>query len=368
MQGKETELFNKKFIDNSWSELSALLDERMPVSEDVKSKNSGLIWFLSALLCISIGLAFFYAYKYKSIIPNANLTKERIVTKTIYQVQEIPAQHSNKGQANNTNNNLEQDLLIELSHGEMDMATQASIIDKNSSESIEDVLDVPLQAPLRKSLIDIRERENKYQLNRIENKNQESKKRVDFSVGMQATTSTDFDYSGVGIQSGLLFSIGRRFGINTGLGINFLSKNHYFLPHFLRDNPNNPKTNVNRYQDIRTMRQIFLPVGLNYSITPQLALNSGVKIRYTFSDEVDDNRNNRGRSPNQIPIENTFMDKTNLGLSAGISYSLTRNMSLLIDSEWGVNQLWNNTPFIKDGDPGLNYNLNLLNLTTNIRF
>ena len=68
------------------------------------------------------------------------------------------------------------------------------------------------------------------------------------------------------------------------------------------------------------------------------------------------------------PIENyeAAFNNANIGISAGLSYDVNNNFSILIDSEWGLGSIINRAQLTNPND--VNYNLNLVNLTTNCKF
>ena len=63
-----------------------------------------------------------------------------------------------------------------------------------------------------------------------------TKRKVKFNLGASAFVANGFDYSGYGLSSGVAFPIGKKIGINTGLGVNFVSRDYLILPFFQKDN------------------------------------------------------------------------------------------------------------------------------------
>lgn len=367
MQGKEKHLFEKSFIDASWNDLSSQLDAQLPVQEAPRRDKTPIILLL-ALLAISIGVASFYAYKYKSFVPQAALTKEKTTSKTIYQYIENPSatvseriNASTTLTTRETINNTKNTVAPNSSNYDQREIESASTVDLISPETI-----TTPQALENKQQLLLSESNNTIQTNaNLSEDTPENKRKINFNIGLLTSATTDMDYTGYGLASNFVFPVGKRLGINAGVGINVLSKDHYFVSYIPRENITDIKTNANGIIDLRSLKQIYLPVSLSYEVLPGFAVNSGMRIRYTYQEETE----------NIIPIPTrglptepsaSFLQRTNLGLSAGISYDLSKNTSLLLDSEWGFNSLLNQSLFT---DPeGLNYDINLINLTTSIKF
>lgn len=366
MQGKEKHLFEKTFIDASWDDLRSQLDAQLPV-EKKPQQNKAAILILLSLLTIAIGFASFFAYKYKSIIPQAALTKEKTLTKTIYQVIERTVQSETSEVGIDKSKSTEIKKARKSTSSESPTIEQQDEQASTSEEPILSQLITKLQAiPAKQQLLISETTKNIKEGNSLNAEKPKRKRSINFNIGLQTSASTDLDYTGYGVASSFVFPIGNRFGINAGLGFNILSKDHYFISQIPRDNKTDIKTNTNGPIDLRSLKQIYLPVSLNYELLPGLAVNSGVRIRYTYEEDVENLIPVPTRAVGGTANDASFIDRTNLGLSAGVSYDFSKNMSLLLDSEWGFNSLMNQSIF---SDPSrLNYDLNLINLTTNIRF
>ena len=201
---------------------------------------------------------------------------------------------------------------------------------------------------------------------------------LDFHIAMQAIVTTDKDFTGVGFATGVDIPVGKRFGISTGLGVNVISREHYFVSPIDRGSsasklPNAglaspiPAGTDTYYNGLNSIKQVYLPVSLNYNLTNKIVLNSGVRVRYTYSEDLDENL--PGPLTRRVPItlaesESIFAD-TNLGISAGVTLRLNPHFSILLDGEWGVNRLISD-PLIPNF--GEQPSLNLLNLTTSYKF
>lgn len=367
MQGKEGEVFDKPFIDRSWTELRSQLDTHMPVQES-ETSSRGLVLLLLSLLTVSIGFTAFFAYKYKTLIPSTAMTKVNTVTKTLFQLRENPESSVSETIAYIS---IEDESVITNAEAVRPQESQLSTSKAQASEdnsvlSSKELLEQAQPLGLRKIDIHSANRSRKLNTTPHDIKEQEIERDIDFNVGLLKVASTDFDYTGYGVTSGISFPVGKKLGINTGLGFNIIAKDRYFLGSFPRSVETKAKENINGPVDITSMKQIYLPVSLNYEVTPWLAVNSGVKVRYTYSEQTENLIPLPTRAVGFGEIDSSPLERTNLGLSAGISYNFSKNMSVLLDSEWGFNSLLNSSLF--NNDSGLNYDINLVNLTTSVRF
>jgi len=88
MQDKENNVFEDSFVNLSWQKMSVILDKSLPQQTllqqtSSKKRNDKLVWLLALLFLISTAVASYLAYKLKTFIPSAALTKEKIIYKNI---------------------------------------------------------------------------------------------------------------------------------------------------------------------------------------------------------------------------------------------------------------------------------------------
>lgn len=376
MQGKDNYNFEKAFIDQSWAQLRAQLDEKMPISASVH-KHRKYILLLSSLLVLSIAATAYFAYQYTSLIPTAELTKEHIIYRTKY----LPEHQSRKLDSPNQalTRSRQATILPRLTESE------ARVIDTQAHRDTfvrDDLITGAVTDHI--SILPSLDQSIGYQAKLIENNSslgldpiepkQQINRDIKFNLGIAATSSTDMDFTGYGVSSGIEIPVGKRFGINTGLALSFLSREHYFIPGLDRKQQSLLPvvtgivlTEDILYSGLKNMKQFFLPVSLNYALTDELQLNSGVKLRYTYSEDVSSALPlpNTGRNR---PIENreSIFNNTNVGLSAGFRYQLNKHFSILLDSEWAISSLISNSKFNNTVES--NHDLNLVNLSTNYTF
>ena len=179
----------------------------------------------------------------------------------------------------------------------------------------------------------------------------------------------------------------KKMGFSFGLAYSELSRTYKFLPVFQKDLPktnnirNKPSRQINQddfYSSLISLKQLYVPMSINYSINRVLSINSGLNFRYTY------NRNLEGRI-NQLNAERelylqrmkssktledinrqSYFDDTSLGLTAGVKLHLSKNVSFALDSEWGLGSMFNADAF---QIPSENRRaLNVINLSTNFSF
>lgn len=379
MQDKSEHIFEKQFVDNSWDKMSGLLNDALPVSES-KQKHRGLIIILALLLLTTTFTAIYYAYKFNSIIPNASLTKEKVIYKNIYLNQEAGLQKkdnskkisitSSKRAINNSAT--KSDLKNYINQVDSEKTTSAFLVEKELQAAKTEGVNSIATLATPSLILNNRGSIENLAIEPLETV-KKTKEKIRYSIGLMSVVSKDFDFTGYGFSSGVEFPIGKRLGIMTGLAINLISRDHYFLPHFPRANvpkPINPADEAAvYYSGLRSLKQVYLPLGVNYKLTKSLAVNSGVKLRYTYNETIE-NGTPFPPSTRAVPVpfnnyDNAF-NNANLGLTAGIMYNVNNNFSILVDSEWGLGSIINRTQIANPSDQI--YNLNLVNLTTNFRF
>lgn len=390
MQDNIDHNFDQDFIDHNWMVMKEQLDRVKPVVA-VPTSN-WTVRTLSVLLLLSIVTTAFFAYKYKTVIPSAALIKERI----IYQDRIVPVNVQNEQLDNkkfpiqnsslSSSQNVTNSKVNILGGGQnADLGDSRSFIQRNNLSHTENVL----ENSQPRNASDLEKLENGLSFLDFEtdqvliNDNAVSatadpKRKIAYNVGVQTIVSHDRDYTGVGVQSGLEFPIGKKLGIATGIAVNYMTREHYFIPG-LKERGNSdiqypsglaqiiPNTDL-YYNGLKTLKQVYLPVSLNYDLSNSLALNSGVRLRYTYKDDIESDLpappNSGRRAPNEDP--SSVFSQTNIGVSAGVRFRLNTHFSILVDSEWGVSSLIRNSQL-----PSVNHSqhdLNMLNLTTSYTF
>lgn len=380
MRDNRQDIFDKEFIDNQWATMEKLLDKKLPASKPAKDTKPTLI-VLSLLLSTFIGSTLFFAYKYKSTIPTAALVKEHTVYKTKYVPEtristEAPATGKvttkHKLDSESTENRTAKKLINQVKEffsteltaveigNEIQTTThqlQESIVAEESLQKLAALAAIDrIESNVSSIPEDLLLEDDTYvqPAQEVEKK----KRSISYNVGVETLVSTDLDFTGLGIQSGLTIPVGSRMGINTGVAVNYITKDEYFVYPLHRNQPADPKA-----PELRNLRQVYIPVGLNYLLTKNIALNSGLRLRYTYSDEID---GQLAAKPTRAPIEQdaSFLDNTNLGLTAGFMFRVNNNFSLLLNSEWKVQGIIGAPTSLSDPQ----FDSNIVNLTTSFTF
>ncbi len=380
MQDSSKQIYTEEFVDSKWKDMSAILDAAMPVTE--RKSNNKLIWLLSSLLLISISVASYYAYQYEHLIPSVELVKEHTIYKNIYLNQELPhpspvskATNSPNSSSKNittstyTAKDITKTIDYPTANSSLPQTRAVKVVtttnDTNSKKKLEDLT----QLSATKSLVETTEAtvaiENNKELNTKTDNN------LKLNAIVSAIATTDLDYTGYGIGSSIEIPLSNKLGINTGLAFNMLTSDNYFVNGFKRveesmntpQRPPNPNKPIEYTEELKSFKQISLPVGLNYNLSNVISLNSGVRLRYTYGAELED----IPVPTRRMPVEpQSFFNKTNVGLSAGLKYSLNNHFSILLDSEWGLGSLGNRPDYDNPSRP--NHDVNLFNLTTSLTF
>ncbi len=388
MQDKEHLTYNEDYVSKNWSQVAKRLDEVVPVAQPQRNNNKFLLLFLSALLVLSTGVASYFAFMYASHIPPAALIKEKIIYKD--RVSLAPVQKRNQLNKDvSTASALASAQLINSSNtgtyyfDEVELYSDLNRLTENEvNESDTQNNTKPLDYIGRISTQKVNMNNTSRTVHIINNESNDDThiedRNLDFNIALQAIVTTDKDFTGVGFATGVDIPVGKRFGISTGLGVNVLSREHYFVSTIDRGNSASKLPNAGLaspipvgtdtyYNGLNSIKQVYLPVSLNYNLTNKIVLNSGVRVRYTYSEDLDENL--PGPVTRRVPItlaesESIFAD-TNLGISAGVTLRLNPHFSILLDGEWGVNRLISD-PIIPNF--GEQPSLNLLNLTTSYKF
>ena len=388
MQDKEHLTYNEDYISKNWSQVAKRLDEVVPVAQPQRNNNKFLLLFLSGLLVLSTGVASYFAFMYASHIPPAALIKEKIIYKD--RVSLAPVQKRNQLNKDvSTASALASAQLINSSNAgtyyfdEVELYSDLNRLTENEvneSDTPNNTKPLDYIGRISTKKVDMNNTSRTVHIINNESTNDDfiEDRNLDFHIAMQAIVSSDKDFTGVGFATGVDIPVGKRFVISTGLGVNVISREHYFVSPIDRGSsasklPNAglaspiPAGTDTYYNGLNSIKQVYLPVSLNYNLTNKIALNSGVRVRYTYSEDLDENL--PGPVTRRVPItlaesESIFAD-TNLGISAGVTLRLNPHFSILLDGEWGVNRLISD-PLIPNF--GEQPSLNLLNLTTSYKF
>ncbi len=385
MQDNTDDYITNEFTNQSWVKMQALLDQQLPV-EPKKSdwKLYVLLGLCTLFMLSSISLA--YLYKTNPLI------KEVIVEKIIYQQQEqsiLESQTSEKAgletssiSPQNIKSTLKSTIQSAIDYtahtNTYQLATSLFPTQGMEASLTSDLgVDAELGQPELDPVAPIETNIPALYLGEIEmdwypEQPQEKQRRqrrqnsIKFEVGWLISLTSDMQFSGLGLTSGVSFSLTDRLAINTGLGINTFDGERWLLGGPSDREPSNLSEAY--YQGLRNFKQLYVPLSLDYNITKAFVLNSGLNVRYTYSEEIDSKLpplgepNRSRRSSNEVSIFNS----TNLGFSAGVKYRFNPHWSILLDSEWGMTNLFNRTQY--GSTTPLHYELNVINLKTNYTF
>jgi hypothetical protein len=380
--------FDQSFINDSWSKLSDKLDNEMPV---IVPRSRKLAYLLGATQIISLAVIAFLLYQSQQKVPFSTLTKTQTVTKEIRvdkpndnvtipttiteyvqgPVQYIYVNNSEPQTSMPTRNNgsIQNNSLSSLDKLETFQLRHNYVFSKHSLHS---------HPKLRLEL-------NRDQFN-VDPENQISddggrfknffRNDVDFRVGVLASVSSDMDFTGYGFVASFQVAISDKFGIGTGLGFNHLSREFHFVPMLPKSRSSydivmrnvDLENKTTYYKSIHDLKQIFIPISLNYNLSEKISVGTGIKFRYTFNSEVDNTlKSELSQTLSSIEDPETlFFNDTNFGLSLGVNYSVSERVTLQLDSEMGINSLINENQF--KSSPQSRYDLRLINFTTNYSF
>lgn len=377
-----TDNINKEFTDQSWLKMQHLLDEHLPVEAPKRDWKVPFLIALSGLLLLSSA---FLTYLYKThplikevIVEKIIVEKEYITLEdkgsslhTAIKIEPIQEQESTalqtspdwSGAHNSPRKALAEDGAID----HLSLSTTA--YSNQEKDYVLTMLEQPSAIAAIGSSLPMAPLDAGLGFEKIENDQEENKperKLMKFELGLLLALSTDLQFSGIGLVSEVKFPISDRFSLNTGLGINTFSGERNIL-----GGPSAPSSSSDVYsQGLNKFKQVYVPLSLDYSVTKDIVVNSGVRLRYTYSEELDSELNKfiqstpGRRSP--VKDDSTVFNNTNLGFSAGVKYVVNQHWSILLDSEWGLSNLIDRTQFF--GTPELKYELNMVSLRTNFTF
>jgi len=362
MRDDRQNIFEKQFVDNQWSQMAELLDDSMPVPSPAVSP--WMVRLLTTLTILSIALAVFFAYKYKTIIPTTNMVKEHTVYKTVYvnAANEILSTEVKEATTSQKNTKHKTGTVVETTSI---VETRPVIV--NSSTTL------PTHISENGLIANLTSLQNK--VFEITKSNEElslfeeapltiakEKRPIQYNVGIEAVASTDLEYTGLGFQSGLVIPLSNKLGLNTGVAFNYITREDYFLPSLDRNTDNSSFG-----QSIQNLKQVYIPLGIHYAFTENLALNSGVRVRYTYDEDVSNQFGNRGISLKpSIATDESILDNTNVGLTAGFLYRVNGSFSVLLNSEWRLHSIFGSSGIPNVSQPS--YRRNMVNMTTSYTF
>ncbi|NNE15603.1 MAG: outer membrane beta-barrel protein [Saprospiraceae bacterium] len=382
MLDKETQhIFNKTFINNSWKSMKGRLDAEIPVAA---SKINKTILSLSALLFIfALSTGYLLFNKFNST-PIAQLTKETISYQKVYvEVPTIvekevikyitPSAQQNifynaagnqkkffakPLEENDLNSNVTQLNSKSIQPQNLNDLSSINNINQNEVETEENYLHIPFKVNNIEPLI---------------NKTTSARK-LSYNIGLLSFVSHNLDYTGYGFTTGIKIPLSRKIGMSTGLAINFASRDFFIYPFIGKNQPNqlkglsNLEDEATYYDGLKSFNQIYVPLDIHYNVSNLFSVSTGMKLRYTYNEDVD--RLLKSRASKKISktqtVENAFFNQTNIGFSAGITYKYNHRINFILDTEWGLSSIINKNQFYNPSTT--KYDLNLINLTTNLTF
>lgn len=381
---------SKSFVQSSWKDMSALLDKEMPAPVH---GNYTAIGILSTLLFFSMIAIAFLWFKLDQQIPFTTSVKEKIVYKHIYlnNADIIPSDQGikrvsipqNELRGNPTivsGRNAQTNQLSDLSLNNVPVVHAESNQNKSpltylSSISAKEVF---VSADAGNSSLERLDNERASAPIPLVDLNEDNQARIGVSLGILSFLSHDSDYTGYGVISGIEYKLSKKLSLNSGLGLNFVSRDFNFFPFFEKDVSNELYKSVSEYDlrkqetyysGLRGFKQLLVPLSINYHVNNTLSISGGLKFRYTYSEKIDKELAKSARK--KIPVTeepgNVFFNNSNIGLTAGIRYNLSKNVSLSLDSEWGLSSLINRNSFVFPSTR-TKYDLNLVNFSTSFTF
>ena len=368
---------DKAFINASWKKMNVVLDEQLPES---RKDDRALIYLLSSLLIFTLFALGFISYKYLNFIPNTALTKEKIIYQKVYEDafnQDAYTQIISNKIPDSRIESSQDFISSELSFSNL----EEFIPETNFQNSLETQYIGIDQVPTLKFSLDSESNrpvemntESIYLEDQQEITKTKKLSKIDMTIGLLTFVSNNQDFSGYGFSSGIQVPISKKVGLNTGVAVNFVSRGYTLFPFLDRSNPSNDfgKTKLNEedtyYAGLKSFKQVYFPIGINYNVTKFLTLNSGLKFRYTFTEDIDRvlEVQARQRVNKNESVANTFFNQTNVGLSAGFTVAVSDKLSFYVDSEWGLSSLTNSK--VLSNPTSRRYDLNLINLSTNYKF
>ena len=375
---------DKAFVNSSWKAMSRLLDEDLPTP---KNYDKTIITVLILALLLAVSSAIYLGIKLHNQTPVAGIQNERVVTKTVFKDRFILADNALLPNSNSYSIPVSQYPIESNYPNRVNASELSSEMTQDYANQADTNRDIIPNSPFELEQIESINPEliSSYQLPNAavfqDNKRIKKLKKPNapkYHFGLLAFTANNTDYTGHGVTTGVEIPISKKWGINTGVAFNFVSRDHHFFPFFekdVRDELYKSSQDLNLedqstyYSGLRSFKQVYIPVGLNYNLNEAFGFNTGMKFRYTYSEKVDKVLLNSASK--KIPVneeaENVFFNRTNIGLYAGVKYSVSRNVSFALDSEWGLSSIINRNNFDFPSNR-TKYDLNLINLSTNISF
>ncbi|NNE27681.1 MAG: outer membrane beta-barrel protein [Saprospiraceae bacterium] len=361
--------------------MSKLLDEDLPTP---KNYDKTIIGVLIIALILAIASTTYLGIKLHNQTPIADIQNERLITKTVYKDNFIYPESSAILASSAYRSQTTQKIMDEES-AELSNQVYAGYNAKNDIQQSGPQTLMPHSAFYLEQIESLHPHveleayvPSAGETNEVVISDKKKTKSTKYHLGLLAFTANNTDYTGHGITTGVEIPISKKWGINTGVAVNFVSRDHHFFPFFEKDVSDelfkshqelDLKDQSTFYSGLRSFKQIYIPIGLSYNLNKALGFNTGMKFRYTYSEKLDKVLLNTASS--KIPVyqdaENVFFNRTNIGLYAGVKYSVTNKVSFALDSEWGLSSIINRNSFEFPSNR-TKYDLNLINLSTNITF
>lgn len=402
---------DKAFAKASWKNMSDMLDQELPVPKKEKNK---LVILLSSLLFLSFVTIGFLVNANLNQPKFADVTKEKISYKNIYvPVAQLTADKETPSYTNSnsskkvsqtsanttsqlishtsdTQNQVVQALNLDTADKiKIEKSTPLSRIHKTESitsagflsiskiQNLFSQLEFKTNAPDNSGLLD-------YSIFR--NENRKNKRKIRYNLSLITTVANNFDFSGYGFSAGIDIPLGKNLDVSLGLAHNELSRDFFVFPFFSPEDDlttlplnkpllKNQASEQDFYAGLRNMKQLLIPIRVNYNINEYFSFVSGLNFRYTYNRIIDNpvnalnNRAIRSKKKGDLEKRSTersyFVDNT-IGLSAGVKFKVSKNISFALDSEWGINSIIDEQAF--NVSNGKAYKLNILSLSTNLSF
>ena len=372
------------FVDRSWESMATALDKVLPVQSELVDRvattnyKNILLGLLLGILISIMGFSYYLTHQ----IPATQLTRETFIYKNIpvVSIESDKKQYIAAGNKNNynVNNGFSSDSLdfqenrrnniSKIGLSNKDINPNKSVSKKIADTNIEPVskrlqyLDSHVAMDNMKSLSISTIQDDEASIDT-------PKRPIRYNLGLLTLVANALDYTGYGFSTGLDIPIGNKFAINTGLAVNFISRDYYFLPPIDRSVKALDKIDTENtssyYQGLQSFNQIYFPLNFNYTLTKGLSINSGVKVRYTYSETINNELVVANNVRSRVS-ESDYYSNTTIGFSAGFKYNLGSNFSILLDSEWGMGSLVDPTLF--SAPKNRKYDLNMINFGTNYSF
>ena len=378
----ENQHIDQRFIKQSWNSLVNALDKEMPVQ---KSKPSALLILLTSALLLSLGALSYFIYLYHNQTPTTALTKEIIKYERIYLPQaapELPVEYNlNSTQKKQTAKASFIQIEPSISFSDANTRIDHEIKGSSSSDTRLVKANTEQQQLAQLDIINTPELQADHKFNTLGLSTavliepaRQARRKFDYYFAMSGFVS-NLSYSGYGVNLGVLVPISKKWGFESGIGLNFISRQYFILPFIETSSDVNLKSSEpdlanadTYYAGLKGFKQVIIPLGLSYRFNNHLSMNSGVRLRYTYTETIDRTLQTKAsqRIAKSESVANTFFNNSNIGLYTGISYDFNDSFRISLDSEWGFHSIIKGT-HLSDNEYR-KYDLNLLNVSTYFKF